>query len=50
VVFVAFDAKFDGHSAAGGGNIDGQLVCKNLEGDIEYHPYFVSGCLVLPRT
>lgn len=34
----------------GGGNIDGQLVCKNLTGGLEYHPYFFSGCLLLPSA
>lgn len=32
----------------GGGNIDGQLVVRNLTGGIEYHPYLFSGCLRLP--
>jgi choice-of-anchor A domain-containing protein len=31
-----------------GGNIDGQLVCEYLKGSIEYHPYFFTGCLILP--
>jgi choice-of-anchor A domain-containing protein len=31
-----------------GGNIDGQLVCKELLGGIEYHPYFFNGCIELP--
>jgi choice-of-anchor A domain-containing protein len=34
----------------GGGNIDGQLICKNLKGGLEYHPYFFSGCLLLPKV
>ncbi len=34
----------------GGGNIDGQLICKNLKGGLEYHPYFFSGCLLLPKA
>jgi choice-of-anchor A domain-containing protein len=32
-----------------GGNIDGQLVCKELLGGIEYHPYFFNGCIELPE-
>jgi choice-of-anchor A domain-containing protein len=32
----------------GGGNIDGQLICKYLKGGLEYHPYFFTGCLLLP--
>ncbi len=37
-------ATFDG----GGGNVDGQLVVDNLYGGIEFHPYFFTGCLILP--
>jgi choice-of-anchor A domain-containing protein len=33
----------------GGGNIDGQLICEYLKGGLEYHPYFFSGCLKLPK-
>lgn len=29
-----------------GGNVDGQVIVKNLTGGIEYHPYFFSGCLI----
>lgn len=32
-----------------GGNVDGQLVAQELIGSIEYHPYFFSGCLLLPK-
>jgi choice-of-anchor A domain-containing protein len=31
-----------------GGNIDGQLVVKELTGGIEFHPYFFNGCIELP--
>ena len=33
-----------------GGNIDGQLVVRNLIGGIEYHPYLFNGCLRLPSA
>lgn len=33
-----------------GGNVDGQLVAESLTGGIEYHPYFFSGCLVVPKV
>jgi choice-of-anchor A domain-containing protein len=33
--------------SGGGGNVDGQVIVKNLEGGIEYHPYYFSGCLYL---
>jgi len=33
---------------SGGGNIDGQLIVEYLYGGIEYHPYFFTGCLMLP--
>jgi choice-of-anchor A domain-containing protein len=33
-----------------GGNIDGQLVVRNLVGGIEYHPYLFNGCLKLPSA
>lgn len=33
-----------------GGNVDGQLVAQELLGQIEYHPYFFSGCLLLPTS
>ncbi|HET9958024.1 MAG TPA: choice-of-anchor A family protein [Polyangiaceae bacterium] len=29
----------------GGGNVDGQVIVRNLRGGIEYHPYFFTGCL-----
>lgn len=35
--------------SGGGGNIDGQLIAAELTGGIEYHPYFFSGCLLLPK-
>jgi len=33
----------------GGGNIDGQVIVKYLKGGLEYHPYYFSGCLLLPK-
>ncbi len=33
-----------------GGNVDGQLIVRNLYGGIEFHPYFFSGCLLLPEV
>ncbi len=36
--------------SGGGGNVDGQLIVQNLYGGIEFHPYFFSGCLLLPEV
>jgi choice-of-anchor A domain-containing protein len=33
-----------------GGNVDGQVIVKNLNGVTEYHPYFFNGCLLLPKA
>jgi choice-of-anchor A domain-containing protein len=32
-----------------GGNVDGQVIVKYLNGITEYHPYYFSGCLLLPK-
>lgn len=31
-----------------GGNVDGQVIVRNLNGITEYHPYFFDGCMKLP--
>jgi choice-of-anchor A domain-containing protein len=33
----------------GSGMVDGQVIVKYLNGSFEYHPYFFSGCLMLPK-
>ncbi len=35
-------------SDSNGGNVDGQLIVEYLYGGIEFHPYFFTGCLMLP--
>lgn len=32
-----------------GGNVDGQVIVRELRGGIEFHPYFFTGCLMLPE-
>jgi choice-of-anchor A domain-containing protein len=32
-----------------GGNVDGQVIVKNLKGVTEYHPYYFSGCWLFPK-
>ena len=33
-----------------GGNVDGQVIVEYLYGGIEFHPYFFTGCLLLPEV
>jgi choice-of-anchor A domain-containing protein len=32
-----------------GGNVDGQVIVNYMSGITEYHPYYFSGCLLMPR-